>query len=93
MSRRIKLTQGKYALVDDELYNWLNGYKWHTITAGNNYYAMRTTPKYEGREPVLMHRQILGLKYLDGKTSAHLNNNGLDNRLSNLKIIKNTGDV
>lgn len=29
MSRRIKLTQGQFAIVDNKNYEWLNQWKWY----------------------------------------------------------------
>jgi len=37
--KRIKLSKGKYALVDDSDFEWLIKWKWHYNSVG---YAMRT---------------------------------------------------
>lgn len=76
--KKIKLTQGKYALVDDEDYEILNKYKWHL----ERDYAVRSTyNKVRGR--IRMHRQILNInKNLE---VDHINRNGLDNRRINLR--------
>lgn len=83
MSKQIKLTQGKYALVDDKDYNWLNQYKWCAVKLRKTYYAMRQ----EKGKSVYMHRKILGLKPGDGKHTDHINYNGLNNCRCNLRIV------
>lgn len=80
--KRISLTQGKFALVDDVDYEWLNQWKWHLHKAKRALYAIRNTQ----RTTVKMHREILGLKYNDGKQCDHINGNGLDNQKHNLRI-------
>lgn len=80
--RKIKLTQGKYALVDDKNYEWLNQWKWNTFKTGQSWYAHTRM----GSEKVSMHRLILGLSKGDGKQTDHANHNGLDNREFNLRI-------
>lgn len=92
--RRIPLTQNKFALVDDENYEWLNQWKWCTLKIktkiGNLFYATRAITQKSGkpgkRKMVSMHRQILGLKQGDGKQTDHQNHNGLDNREYNLRV-------
>ena len=84
--RKIKLTQRKYALVDNSDYDWLSQWKWHAVRERYTFYAMRR----EGGSRVLMHRVILGLK--KGRTNAklvpdHRNRNGLNNQRYNLRIV------
>ena len=78
--KEIELTGGKYALVDDEDYEWLSRWKWR-CTSG---YATRSSPRQCGKRPtILMHRLILGLS--EGEVTDHINHNGLDNRRCNLR--------
>jgi hypothetical protein len=53
--RRIPLTQGKYAIVDPEDYEFLVHYKWYAAKQGYTYYAIR---KHAGKH-ISMHRQII----------------------------------
>lgn len=85
--KQIALSRDKFALVDDDDYEWLNQWKWHTLNCRNDLlYARRTTLKEHGvRKGVLMHRMILGIT--DPKIQVdHKNSNGLDNRRSNIRI-------
>lgn len=74
---KIKLTQGKFAIVDDRDYEWLNQWEWYYSSKG---YAVRGYPKR-----VLMHRVILNTP--DGLETDHINLNRLDNRRSNLRSV------
>jgi hypothetical protein len=76
----IKLTQGKFAIVDWDDYDWLNQYKWYTSKGRNNYYALR-----RHKEKIIsMHRVIL--EAAPGQCCDHINHDGLDNRRSNLRL-------
>jgi len=83
--KRISLTQGKFAIVDDEDYEWLNRWKWCAHKNSNHYYVARSTSRKSGKKSIKMHRLILGLKLNDGKISDHRNTNALDNRRCNLR--------
>jgi len=85
---QIKLTQGKYALVDDEDFEQLNKYKWYACANHvGDFYAIRNSKTVNGkRHAIAMHREILGLHYNDGKQGDHKNHNTLDNRHRNLRI-------
>lgn len=86
--KKIRLTQGQVALVDDADYDSLNQYKWcaHKHHSGN-FYAERISPKKEDkRYTIRMHCQILGLEYGDKRQGDHRNRNTLDNRQCNLRI-------
>jgi len=86
--RKIKLSQGKYALVDNADYNWLNLHKWFA-TRGHTgiWYAGRNLRLPSGKQmAVLMHREILGLTTNDGKIVDHRNRNGLNNQRHNIRV-------
>jgi len=78
--KRIKLTQGKYAIVDDEDFEWLNQWKWYY---GCDDYAIRAI-YYPQRRNICMHRLIINTP--QGMETDHRNGNKLDNRRSNLRI-------
>ncbi len=86
--KRILLTRGKFALVDDEDYDWLNQWKWCAAKQGRRYYATRNTPyvdRRQGKPPsIFMHRLIMNTP--DGKEVDHKNHNAIDNRKINLRI-------
>lgn len=82
--RRIKLTRGKYAIVDVEDFEWLNKYKWHYTHYG---YARRTNYKRNGKDKIevesYMHKMIFQAP--EGMIVDHINRNGADNRKANLR--------
>jgi len=80
--KRIKLTQNKYALVDDEDFNWLSQWKWCYDSSG---YAKRASYSTGRHKTIYMHRELLEVE--EGKEIDHINHNGLDNRRSNLRIV------
>lgn len=80
--KKIKLTQGKFALVDNTDYNKVSKYKWCCSKQGHTFFAERRLNNLLVR----MHRFILKLKRGDRKEIDHINHNGLDNRRSNLRV-------
>ena len=86
MTKQIPLTQGLFALVDDDVYEELNQYKWYAQKSRRTVYASRRTHNKK-QTTALMHRTILGLSPGDGKITDHRNRDGLDNRLSNLRTV------
>lgn len=75
---RVKLTQDKYALIDDEDLKLVSEYKWHY---GNGYAKRRDHKSSLCR----MHHLILPLK--KGYMVDHINGNRLDNRRNNLRLV------
>lgn len=75
--RKIPLTQGKFALVDDEDYERLSKFKWCVLSRG---YAVRS----DGGRCCYMHREIAGTP--KGMDTDHINGDKLDNRRRNLRI-------
>lgn len=85
MTKRIPLTQGKFALVDDEDYDFLMQWKWNYDFRG---YARRLEYlRVDGKNPkrtlVLMHRVIN--KTPAGMDTDHIDGNRLNNQRHNLR--------
>ncbi len=90
--KKIALTQGQFAVVDDEDYEWLNQWKWTALYSKgtDNYYAYRQEHIQlkngnKKLKTVYMHRIILN--YEGRQCIDHINNDSLDNRKSNLRIV------
>lgn len=77
----IKLSKGKFALVDDSDYEWLNAWKWH-IARGK--YAGRIIKQGDKSQCVYMHRFIMDAP--KGLVVDHINGDPLDNRRTNLRV-------
>ncbi len=84
--KKIPLTQGQAAIVDDEDYEWLMQWKWTIDKRNHTFYAIRRSSCKLGKRKIFMHREILGLTKGDGKQTDHKNHNGLDNRRINIRI-------
>jgi len=77
----IKLTWGKYAIVDAEDYGRLSSYKWCAVEHSRCWYAR--TLKRDGSQ-LSLHRLITGAP--KGLFVDHRDHNGLNNRKQNLRI-------
>jgi HNH endonuclease/AP2 domain len=76
--KKIKLTQGKFALVDDADFEWLDQWKW---TFNSNGYAFRLKrPTY-----IFMHRLLMD--FPEYNQVDHINGDRLDNQRHNLRIV------
>ena len=80
----IPLTQGKFAIVDADMFEYLSQWKWHIKKGPNTYYAVRNEGKRPNRKKILMHRQVMNCP--TGKEFDHINHKGFDNRRINLRI-------
>lgn len=78
---KISLSQGKFAIVDEDDFENLMQWKWHYTNTG---YARRND-KTNNRKAIKMHRYIMDAP--EGMDVDHINGNGLDNRKSNLRIV------
>lgn len=84
--RRISLSQGKYAIVDDEDYEMISRFKWHYSKRGYAYCILnmgRLNGKSQWARSYL-HRMILHVP-LD-KEIDHCNHNKLDCRRANMRV-------
>ena len=77
--KRISLTQGKFALVDDEDFDRLNQYNWHF-----DKYAMRgvSIPGSKRTKHIRMAQEILNTSEI----VDHKNGKRLNNQKNNLRI-------
>jgi len=87
MSKQIKLTQGKFAIVDESDFAVLSKHKWLASRGCNAWYANRTTRGGGTQGTESMHRRILGAQ--SNQQVDHVNGNGLDNRRVNLRLCTN----
>jgi len=86
--KEIPLTQGKTAIVDDDMYDELSKYKWSASFLHGNWYAKRNIRVGGKRLTVRMHSVIIDIP--SGLLPDHKNGNGLDNRRENLRACTKT---
>jgi hypothetical protein len=76
----IPLSQGQFAQVDDEDFEYLNQFKWYASKRGSTYYAIRTLNNTKAS----MHRVIMNASnpkiLID-----HKDHSGLNNQKTNLR--------
>lgn len=83
--RKIPLGEGRFTIVDPLIYYWLNSYHWTIDGNGENIYATRNIMTANGKRTIMrMHREIMNAPA--GILVDHRNNNGLDNRIENLRL-------
>jgi hypothetical protein len=82
--KRIPLTQGLFALVDDEDYDRILSYhpRWHTHNGPYTNYAAAVT---SSRYMMLMHRLILSTPF--DMVVDHLDGDGLNNQRYNIRNV------
>lgn len=88
MSKKIQLTQDRYAIVDDEDFEYLNQWKWYANKMSGKYYAARN----ENRKTVLMHRFLLSEDALNKKID-HRDGDTLNNCRGNLRICSHSENM
>lgn len=76
------------AIIDLEDVDKCKKYKWHLKTSRNTNYAIATINE---KEKIFLHRLILDYKGNDD--IDHIDLNGLNNRKSNLRIIKHSDNI
>ncbi len=89
--KKIKLTQGQSALVDDEDFKVLNQYNWSAMFQRNTKHYCATRGIRISRKEVktiYMHRYVLNAP--KGLQVDHINHNPLDNRRINLRLATNS---
>ena len=86
--REIKLTQNKIALVDSVNYAHIISYgSWVAKRGRSNWYAIHQA----GRIQVFMHHLVLTKPF--DKLIDHIDGNGLNNLLSNLRLVTNQENI
>lgn len=79
--KRIRLTRGKEALVDDIDYQYLMQWSWCAIVQNNGWRAMRKN----GKKTRYMHQEIADRIDIKGDMIDHRDRNPLNNRRDNLR--------
>lgn len=87
-SRKIPLTQGRFALVDDEDYLVLMEYTWCAMRNASRKIDRQFVAGRNNGKTVLMHREILLTE--KGDQLDHIDGDPLNNSRSNLRIATNS---
>jgi hypothetical protein len=81
--KKIPLTQGKFAVVDEDDYERISKNRWHYTSKG---YARRNNNAT--KQAIMMHREVMKIRR--GRMQVdHINGDKLDNRKANLRLCTN----
>ena len=86
--KKITLSRGLFALVDDEDYEFLNQWKWYASynKGTKSFYVVRNITLSDGtRKSLRMHRLILNCP--DDMVVDHIHHDTLDNRRAHIRIV------
>jgi len=86
--KKIKLTKGYFALVDDEDFDYLSQYKWSLQRSKTKLYAKRFIRKAGKKTCISMHRCLLKVEASTIQVD-HRDGNGLNNQKHNLRLATN----
>ena len=90
--KKIKLTRGMVALVDDDDYGLVSKYKWHLSKGEHTFYARAIISKCDKSTVITsMHILIMGSKPV--LEVDHINHNGLDNRRINIRQVTHSQNM
>jgi len=79
----VPLTQGKVAIVNKEMEQWVLQWKWHAYLCNDSLFYAGRRADIGSSKRVQMHRAIIDPT--DGMDCDHINGNALDNRVQNLR--------
>lgn len=87
--KELVLSQGKVAIVDDDIFDSLGRWKWSAQNPrGVRWYAYRKVEMCgRKRKSVFLHQAICGMPLSRKIVIDHINGDGLDNRRDNLRFL------
>lgn len=92
--KKVPLTRGLHALVDDRDFPALMRFKWHILECRAGMYAKRNGPRNglkNNRTAILMHRVLAEAKR--GEVVDHIDHNTLNNQKKNLRACTNSENL
>lgn len=81
--KTIPLTQGYVAVVDDEDYEAVSAFKWHTAKRGQRIYAVRNICRAAGGGTQYLHRLLMP----EADEVDHVDGDGRNNLRDNLRAV------
>lgn len=89
---RILLAKGREALVSEDDYPLVKGFRWYAQKADKTYYVNASTPLVNGkRTNISIHRLLCSDP--KGYEVDHINHNPLDNRRENLRVVTHRENI
>ena len=84
-TKQIQLTKGKFAIVDESDFEWLNSFKWSAAGEVGHTYASRKCSTDDKTTSIKMHQLIMGECPI-GMVIDHKNGDRFNNQRSNLRF-------